>query len=205
MYQALHAVSTTLQQFIDAAIKADNFLFAPAAPFQLRGMVVSLNTPREMSDNNKEGVSLWLYRVLRDEQRLNDPPRRISATQLRPSPLPMRLHYLVTPFTSRANLGDPDTEQYLLGKIIQAFHSTPVMRGALLGGELAGGDAELHVRLETLGFEEIARVWDALDSSYQLSVSYEVSVVDIDSSLEPDSLTPVQEMLAEIGQVVSGP
>jgi hypothetical protein len=205
MYQALHAVSVTLQQFIDAEIKADSFLFAPAAPYRLRGMGVSLNTPKEMSDNNKEGVSLWLYRLVRDEQRLNDPPLRVSPTELHAPPLPLRLHYLVTPFTSRANLGDPDTEQYLLGKILQSLYTRAVLRGADLRGELAGTDAELHVRLETLGLEEIARVWDALDGSYQLSVSYEVAAVSIDSAREPDSLAPVQEVLAEIGQIVGTP
>jgi hypothetical protein len=205
MYQALHAVSLTLQRLIDAEIKADSFLFAPTAPFRARGMIVSLNTPKEMQDNNKEGVSLWLYRVIRDEQRLNDPPLRISATQLRPPPLPLRLHYLVTPFTTRANLGDPDTEQYLLGKILQSLHVHSVLRGADLQGELAGSDAELHVRLETLGLDEMSRIWEALDGSYQLAVSYEVSVVDIDSAREPDSLAPVQEVLAEIGLIVGAP
>ncbi|HET9580500.1 MAG TPA: DUF4255 domain-containing protein [Usitatibacter sp.] len=203
MYQSLHAVSVTLQQFIDGEIKADSFLFAPAAPYRLRGMSVMLNTPKEMDDNNKEGVSLWLYRVVRDEQRLNDPPLRISSTQLRPAPLPLRLHYLVTPFTNRTNMGDPDTEQYLLGKIMQSLHTRSVLRGALLRGELVGSGAELHVRLETLGLEEIARVWDALDGSYQLAVSYEVAVVDIDSAQEPEGVTPVQELVADIGQVVA--
>jgi hypothetical protein len=205
MYQALHAVSVTLQQFIDAEIKADSFLFAPTAPYRLRGMTVSLNTPAEMGDNNKEGVSLWLYRVIRDEQRLNDPPLRVSPTEFRAPPLPLRLHYLVTPFTSKANLGDPDTEQYLLGKIMQSLYTHAVLRGADLRAELAGTDAELHVRMETLGLEEISRVWDALDGSYQLSVSYEVAVVNIDSAREPDSLVPVQEVLAEIGHIVDMP
>jgi hypothetical protein len=30
--------------------------------------VVTLETPREMRDGAREGVSLWLYRVERDEQ-----------------------------------------------------------------------------------------------------------------------------------------
>lgn len=202
MYQALHATSLTLQQFIDAEIKADSFLFAPAAPFRSRGMVVSLNTPKEMEENNQEGVSVWLYRVVRDEQRLNDPPLRISATQLRPPPLPLRLHYLIVPFTSRVNLGDPDTEQYLLGKVMQSLYTNALLRGTDLRGELAGSDAQLHVRLETLALDEMSRIWEALEGTYQLAVSYEVAVVDIDSAREPENLTPVQEVLAEIGQIV---
>ena len=205
MYQALHATSITLRDFIDAQIRADSFLYAPMAPYRARSMVVSLNTPKEMEDNNLEGVSVWLYRVVRDDQRLNDPPLRISATQLRPAPLPLRLHYLVTPYTTRRNAGDPDTEQYLLGKVIQSLHTHAVMQGVDLRGELAGTTSCMNVRLETLPLDEMSRIWDALDGTYQLSVSYEISVVNIDSAREPDSLVPVVEVLAEIGQIVRTP
>jgi hypothetical protein len=150
-------------------------------------------------NGGQEGVSLWLYRVVRDEERLNDPARRISPTQLRPPPLPMRLHYLVTPLTNRDNLGDPETEQFVLGKILQLFHSKPMFRGADLQGPFLGTGVELFARLETLTLDEITRVWEGLEGSYQLSVSYEVTLVDIDSALEPDSLTPVLVALPEYG------
>src|SRR5688572_12368981 len=106
MYQAIHATSATLQHLILSEITADAFLAAPTAPFTMRGMTVLLNTPEEMLDVPREGVSLWLYRIIRDESRLNDPPRRISATEWRPAPLPLRLHYLITPVTERVTLGD---------------------------------------------------------------------------------------------------
>ena len=203
MYQALHATSVTLQQFVTAEITGDSFLAGPTAPFTTRGMTVSLQTPTEMIEAGTEGVSLWLYRVIRDDQRLNDPPRRLSATTFAAAPLPMRLHYLITPITTRANLGDPDTEQYLLGKILQSFHTRPTLRGSDLRGELTGTDASLHVRLEALDLDDFARVWDALEGSYQLSVSYEVALVDIASAREPDSRSPVLSALAETGHIVS--
>ena len=203
MYQALHSTSRTLASFLENEIDADPFLTGPGPghPFRERNMHVLLNTPAEMADANnpKEGISLWLYRVVRDEERLNDPPARISATQLRSPPLPLRLHYLVTPITSRANDGDPDTEQYLLGKALQLFHSKPRFGGADLQGELAGTAAELFVRLESMSVDEITRVWDALEGSYQLSVSYEVSLVNIDAALEPQSVVPVRVALPEFG------
>lgn len=201
MYQALHAASRTLANYLEGQINTDLFLTGPGPghPFRERGMHVLLNTPAEMGENTKEGVSLWLYRVVRDEERLNDPPTRISPTQLRPPPLALRLHYLVTPVTSRDHDGDPDTEQYLLGKVLQLFHSKPLFRGADLQGELAGTAAELLVRLETMSLDEITRVWDALEGSYQLSVSYEVSIVNIDAALEPQSIAPVVVALPGFG------
>src|SRR6476659_6814180 len=123
MFQALHATSATLRDFLQTSFDADPFFGAAANPWTNRGMRVRLQTPEEMTRNNgQEGLSLWLYRLVRDEERLNDPARRISSNQLQPPPLPMRLHYLATPITNRQNDGDPDTEQYVLGKVLQLFH-----------------------------------------------------------------------------------
>lgn len=200
MFQALHATSETLLTFLQTQIDGDPFFGIPGHPWRDRNMRVRLQTPAEMVQNQgQEGLSFWLYRVIRDEERLNDPARRVSPTQLCPPPLPMRLHYLVTPLTRRQNQGDPDTEQYVLGKVLQLFHSKPMFRGADLQGQFAGTGTELFVRLETLSLEEITRVWEGLEGSYQLSVSYEVSLVDIDSVLEPESVTPVRVALPEFG------
>jgi len=199
MFQALHATSETLRDFLQTSIDADPFFGTAGHPWRDRNMRIRLQTPAEMMDNNTEGASLWLYRVVRDEQRLNDPPLRPTPTTLRPPPLPIRLHYLVTPVTNRDNEGDPDTEQYVLGKILQLFHSKPSFRGADLRGQFAGTAAAFFVRLETLTLDEITRVWEGLNGSYQLSVSYEVSLVDIDAALEPQRVTPVLVALPEYG------
>lgn len=204
MYQAIHATSKTLQHYLETEIKADPFLGGTgpgAGPFTTRGMQVSLRTPKEM-ENLEEGVSLWLYRVVADDQTLNNPPLRIGRDLMQAPPLPIRLHYLVTPWTSRDNEGDPDTEQFLLGKVLQLFHSKPLLRGADLREQLAGSTAELRVRLETMSLDEITRVWDALEGSYQLSVSYEVSVVNIDAATQPVAANPVQVVLPQYGIVV---
>jgi hypothetical protein len=200
MFQALNATSTTLVEYLQTSIDGDPFFGTPGHPWRDRNMQVRLQTPSELMDGNgEEGVSFWLYRVVRDEERTNDPARRISPTQLRPPPLPVRLHYLVTPITNRANAGDPDTEQYALGKVMQLFHSKPTFQGADLRGQFAGTSAELFVRLETLSLDEITRVWEGLNGSYQLSVSYEVTFVDIDATLEPQNIAPVVVSLPEIG------
>ena len=198
MYSALHATSLTLKRFLEDRFQADSVL---GPSFTAGGLVVSLGTPEEMTEIPAQGLSVWLYRVIRDEHRLNDPPVRVSPTQLRPVPLPLRLHYLITPITSQTT-GDPGTEQLILGKVLQAFYSHPVLRGADLEGDFEDTEVELKVRLESLNLEEITRVWEALEGSYQLSVSYEVSVVDIDPDLEPERITPVQIAMPEYGVIV---
>ena len=85
MYTALRATSRTLAKFLETKFQADPLL----SGFFGGGMVVSLATPQEMNEKPAEGLSVWLYRIIRDEQRLNDPPVRISPTELRPPPLPV--------------------------------------------------------------------------------------------------------------------
>jgi len=199
MYTALRATSQTISRYLEARFQADSLL---SGFFSGGGMVVSLNTPEEMTERPSEGLSIWLYRLIRDDQRLNDPPIRVSPTELQPAPLPLRLHYLITPVTNR-QFGDPETEQIILGKVLQAFHSRPVLRGTDLQAEFSGTEVELKVRLESLALDEITRVWEALEGSYQLSVSYEVSVVNITPELEPERVTPVQIAMPEYGVVVS--
>jgi hypothetical protein len=198
MFAALRATSQTLANFIELRLKTDTLLGTPFS----QGMVVSLSTPQEMTEQPAEGLSIWLYRVVRDDQRLNDPIERLSPSQLHPPPLPVRLHYLITPVT-RGNVGNPETAHLILGKVLQILHSHPVLRGADLQAEFLGTEVELKVRLEPMSLEEITRVWEALEGSYQLSVSYEVSVVDIASELEPEVVTPVEVVLPEYGLIVS--
>jgi hypothetical protein len=199
MYTALQATSQTLSKFLEARFKADPLL---KKFFNGGTMVVSLNTPEEMAEKPAEGLSVWLYRVIRDDQRLNDRPERVSPTQLRQAPLPLRLHYLMTPVTDKKN-GDPETEQIILGKVLQLFHSHPVLRGADLQGDFVGTEAELRLRLEPMSLDEITRVWEALAGSYQLSVSYEVSLVNISAEQEPDVLTPVDVVMPEYGVIAA--
>jgi len=204
MYTALRATSQTLAVAIRQRLEVDPTL-APLFDPQSGGtMVVSFNTPQEMTQNTMQGVSIWLYRIVRDEQRLNAPPERVSPNQMRYPPLPLRLHYLVTPVIDRnGNRSGPEIEQTVLGKVLQIFHDHPRLRGTDLQDDFSGTTVELHVRLEPLTLEEITRVWEALERSYQLSVSYEVSVVNIESALEPDSVSPVQVALPEYGVIVS--
>ena len=202
MYTALRSTSITIRERLEQSLQSDPYLgdsFTPAAGGQ---MVTTLNTPEEMISQTQEGVSVWLYRIERDDQRLNAPPRRSSSTEQPHVALPLRLHYLVTPVVTPpdAELGiAPEFEQTILGRVLQCFHDTPTLSGSLLADDFTGTDLALRVRLETQGLEEITRVWDALQRSYQLCVSYEVSVVYVESGLQPNQETPVSTFEPEFG------
>lgn len=196
MYTALAATSATLRQMLADSMAAD---VGPSglATFFSGTTTVSLETPQEMRDAGRQGLSVWLYRITRDESRLNDPPELrtlpTGEAELLPPPLPVRLHYLMTPLAAAS----PDTEQRILGRVLQLFHTVPIVSGAFLQAELAGTGAEIHVHLEALGLEEMTRVWEALEGSYQLSVSYEVSLARIRSAAEPRRASLVESVRAE--------
>ena len=202
MYTALRATSLTLVEFLRQRFAADAVLGPMFDPIMGGPMVISLNSPQEMVDDNLQGVSVWLYRVVRDEERLNAAPERIAPGQLRRVPLPVRLHFLVTPITTLGGGFGPESEQVFLGKVLQSFHDHALLRGTDLRDDFTGTTVELTVRLETLGLDQISLVWEALEGSYQLSVSYEVSVVYIQSELEPAAVSPVEVALPEFGVIV---
>lgn len=205
MYTALNSTSRTLQSVLEREFRADANLAAYFNPGAAGAMVVSLNTPREMQERAIEGISVWLYRVMRDDQRLNSPAVRVSETQVRRTPLPVRLHYLITPIVnSTETVYGPELEQIFLGKVLEVFYDHPNQRGSALQGDFTGTSIEFYIRLESLNLEEITRVWDALERSYQLSVSYEVTVIEIESALRPRIETPVREVLVEHGVIVGG-
>lgn len=171
-YTAIRAISESLQQVLEGYITDP-------------GVNVELKSPREMNADGDTGISVWLYRVTRNEHTYNHPPQRTAINQVRRQPLPVNLHYLVTPIMS-----EPLDEQELLGRILQVFNDHPVLSGADLAGGLLGSLDEFRISLETPTLEELTRVWEALQESYQASLSYLIQVVIIDSE-EPAQVGPV--------------
>jgi hypothetical protein len=181
-FTAIRAISQSLRELVESNIP-------------LPGVTVALSTPSEFTG---QGISIWLYRVTRNENLLNQPERRVTAGQRARRPLPVTLHYLFTPL-----MNDPLDEQLLLGRILQLFNDIPVLRGSDLRDSLAGEDEDFRIHLEMLTLEELTRVWGALQESYQTSLSYLVEVVEIDAGQEPESVTPVQTRETTYSQIVA--
>jgi hypothetical protein len=159
-----------------------------------------------MATLDQTGVSIWLYRLVRDDQRLNQPPRRLPPDLLRPAPLPLRLHYLMTPIMRGAG-GDPapETDQRVLGAILRTFHDQPLISGPALAGDLAGSEREIAVRLESPGLEELARVWDTLDEPFRASLCYEVGLVEVLSGRLDAHGPPVLASWPTFGRAIPEP
>jgi hypothetical protein len=190
-YTVISAVSSTLKELL-----RQNITLSKDA--ELNGVEIYLLSPKEMQDAGNSGISVWLYKVSRMAEMLNEPPERISPNQVARVPLPVLLFYLVTPITS-----DPGTRHTLLGRILQVLNDHSILRGADLQGVLEGTNEQLRVNLEALSLEELSLVWEALSEPYQLSVTYLVQVAKIDSDLEAIKSGPVIEKKSTYSQILS--
>jgi hypothetical protein len=191
-YPALREVSLALADRLRQRLVADPQL----GTLFTGGHVVSLRTPKEMRGDQpvEVGLSVWLYAVERNEFTYNRPPERVDDTHLRRAPLPLNLHYLITPITD-----DPPTEQLIMGKVLQTLHEHPTLPADPARPELEEG---VRITLQNLDLESVTRIWTALDEPYQLSTAYVVQAVDIRPSEEPFATAPVLEKQAGYAQVV---
>lgn len=184
-FDAIWAVSGTLQQLLQTQINADPDL-ASILPIS-----VSLFSPKAIREPtngvSSSSVSIWLYRVMRNEHIWNNRPERTVTNQVPHASIPVNLYYLITPMDE-----NPDKQQVVLGKMLQVFNDHAILRGSDLQGSLEGTTEQLRISLETPSLEELTQVWYSLQEPYQLSVSYLVQVVTIDSGLEPVLAPPVQ-------------
>lgn len=190
-FSVLGDISTTLQKLL-----YNNITAVLNAPLNVQ---VYLNSPPEMQTLSQvPGISVWLFKVSRMSEMLNDPPERRSANQVARAPLPLLLHYLVTPMAA-----DPVMRQTLLGRVLQVFNDHAVVRGAELYGVLKNTPEQLRISLEALTLEELSLIWDALGEPYQLSVTYLVQVAKIDSDLELVKSAPVLDKQTTYAQIVA--
>jgi hypothetical protein len=191
-YTVISAVSNTLREILRQNITS-------STDAGLSGVEIFLFSPKEMQEASQPtGISVWLYKVSRMPEMLNDPPERRGVTQIVRVPLPVNLYYLITPITR-----DPDTRHTLLGRVLQVLNDHSILRGSDLQGVLESSSEQLRVNLEALSLEELSLVWEALSEPYQLSVTYLVQVAKIDSDLEPFKSSPVLEKTTAYSQILS--
>ncbi|ESW93818.1 hypothetical protein X770_00940 [Mesorhizobium sp. LSJC269B00] len=148
---------------------------------------ISLCAPSQEGDaQSSHRLSLWLYFVTENEHVKNRAPSFGADGLIKPPPLALTLYFLATPLSADDNDEKmiASNSAYVLGAVLEAFHKSPiiplVIPEAADGSETAASE-ELHVSLCRLSLEELTRIWEALNSPYQLSVCFKVNVVRIDS------------------------
>jgi hypothetical protein len=148
---------------------------------------ISLQSPKELAEDNSVRLSIYLYRIVEDPFLKNQSMAALEGRRHRVAPLALDLCYLVTPL-----VGTPREQQIVLGKLMQVFYDRALLEGTDLSAGMAEAGEEVRVVLNPVTLEETTRVWQALEMSYRLSVCYIVRVALVDSRRVRES-TPVVE------------
>jgi len=156
---------------------------------------ISLESPADLIGNDAVRLSIYLYRIVEDPNTKNRFPVQGNGAQLRKAPLSLDLFYLITPM-----VGLPREQQIVLGKVMQVLYDRAILEGPDLVGSLAASGEVLRVVLNPATLEETARVWQALELSYRLSICYVVRVAMVDSTRE-QFLQPVLQKSSSYGEV----
>lgn len=141
-------------------------------------------------DKSPAVVTLFLYDIV-EEATVRNRAKTVQQQpggqyQVRKQPLGLCLHYMLTAWA-----GSRNTEQLILGRVMQVLYDDAILDGPELRGALAGTPNELRISLSTMQLDDRARIWWAINLPYHLSINYEVRVVDIDSTSLTSS-APVQ-------------
>lgn len=151
------------------------------------------------------GVNIYLYQVSQNPAMRNaDLPGRLSQGQLIKRPnVPLDLHYLLTFYGDDENL----MPQRLLGSVVSALHSRPVLTRNMIKNMLADptfnylSTSNLADDIETVKFtqlnlslEELSKIWSIFfQTHYSLSIAYIGTAVLVESEDIPQKALPVRE------------
>jgi hypothetical protein len=184
-YAAIEGASETIRALITAHVSQ-----------VVTGVTVTLKAPDELVGATK-ALSIWLYRITRDADLVNRPPERLANGQVERHPLPLDLHYLITPIANQ-----PATAHGLLGRAMQTLNDHPVLRGTDLSAPLDRNRDELRLSLEPMSVEDLTRLWVASRQPFRLSAGYCVQLVPLRSAHEPLPVSPVLQRRSHYDQIV---
>jgi hypothetical protein len=200
-FQAIGAVSATLRLLLEDRMELPD----------VHGTVsVTISTPREedAQNNGNSRVNLFLYRVTENGNLKNQEiPGRGPVGSYGHPPLSLDLHYLLTAYGATAAMENDTDERpahYLLGSAMRVLHAYPVItRGVRTIREPAGEQIldqslqdefeRVKLYLDPLSLDDLSKVWQTLMLSYQLSVAYKVTVVQIENPRPRSFPQPVGE------------
>jgi hypothetical protein len=169
-FRAIAAVSSSIRNLLDAEMELQASVSIAAPDVDVTGIT-------------GKRVNLFLYKVEENAALKNmDLPGRGHPGAYGRPPLSLDLHYLMTAYG-----GDAEEEletQQLLGDAMRVLHSHSVILGANLDTAIRNEIEHIKLYLEPLSLEELTKVWSATTKPLRLSVSYLVTVVQIEN-LQP--------------------
>ncbi len=133
------------------------------------------------------GISIFLYRTTVSTARRNLPPKiGPDGKKYRP-PLPLDLHYMITPWAKKA-----ETQHLLLAWSMRVLDDSPTLGSGYLNSfdpedEPFGADETVDLVFEPTSIQDMLSIWEVGKPNIQVSATYVARVVPIDSRVRlPD-------------------
>ena len=182
---AIAAVTTTLRNIIARGIGE-----------VLGSGIVTARPPDKARDNGESTnqVNVFLYQTLPNAAwRNTDVPGRVRPGETGHFPLALNLYYLITAYGQD---NEDVISHQLLGQAMRVLHDYAILnpddiRAALPESDLHNQIERVRITPQPLNIEEISKLWATFQTQYRISVSYEVSVILIDSSRPVRTPLPV--------------
>jgi Pvc16 N-terminal domain len=164
---------------------------------------VTTFSPDKAHDDTGDRVNLFLYHTqVEPSWRNTDLPRQNKPGETGHPPLPLNLYYLLTAFS---NDKDEVHSHRLLGLAMSVLHDHPLLDPSQIKDVIENDpnltdlrDSDLHeqiervrITLQPLSVEEISKLWTAFQTQFRTSVSYQISVVLIESQRPAKTPLPV--------------
>jgi hypothetical protein len=194
-YPAIAAVGLAMKSLLTNARTGTEFATATFPLFQATDLSNGLD--------GGIGVSIFLYRVVPNATRRNDPPRPRPDGRRGLPMLPLDLYYLLTVWG-----GSAEMQQRLLGWTMRTLQDAPILTAGLLNSstpppppEISPAsvfrpDETVELALDPLSLQDMNVIWDLFKlnqpQALQLSVTYVARMVVIESDVSLADSAPVQ-------------
>ena len=192
--RAIEAVTQTLRWLIGAGVDGTLNPGAPPPPASLGGVHVTVYPPDQAQNTNDERqLNLFLYQAQVDAALRNQQSRTLLPGESAEPPLPLVLHYLLTPYVRE---GDDAVAHHMLGLAVQTLNDNAVLTRTQLAdiasySNISDQVERIRISWQPLEEKDIYSLWSIFSSPYRVSVAFEVRVVLIDGLRGPRTPLPV--------------
>ena len=185
-YRIIQQVALLLRELLFEGLSGDDEVGQKFTTLQNISLASPVQLNGEVGPDAAVLLSLYLYQVTPNGQLNNHPPIPHGLSEQRHPPLSLDMCFLLTPRSA-----SPEDNLVILGRSLQILEGHATVRAGFLDSDLRPRRPELRVLLERISLEELTRIWNAFNEPYQLSVSYKITFVSIDTIRPPEEGPPV--------------
>ena len=186
IFSSLHHVALVLAERID---------------MEMTGSIAQAGAPLDDTTDTTDAVRVTILWTTPQPTHRNDPWERGEDGVRTPTPLSLSVFVLVTTYGS--SQGDPIAAYGNLGKILQLFHSNPVLELPLSGPDVTPvGDGELSVVLVPTAADLMEKVYSPLQIKHRPWALFEVGPVQLEHL---QSTAPAEPVVHPGGVRMVGP